>query len=141
MRLLLFRWFLPILPFGMVAYWNSCILYIVRSIFAKLQIFVLILSNVFQSRNVYSKIIEIFKENCLLLKLTVRTGTYRDLLSAIWVLLAQWLERLTGDQKVAGSIPVWGSETFFWVCDKAWVRSKQFSFNLPSCKPSFIHIN
>ena len=23
------------------------------------------------------------------------------------------LERLTGDQKVAGSIPVWGSETFF----------------------------
>ena len=25
----------------------------------------------------------------------------------------EWLERLTGDQKVAGSIPVWGSETFF----------------------------
>ena len=23
------------------------------------------------------------------------------------------------DQKVAGSIPVWGSETFFWICDKA----------------------
>ena len=23
------------------------------------------------------------------------------------------LERLTGDQKVAGSIPVWASETFF----------------------------
>ena len=26
---------------------------------------------------------------------------------------AQWSEHLTGDQKVAGSIPVWGSETFF----------------------------
>ena len=51
----------------------------------------------------------------------LRTCTYRGLLSAIWVLVAQWLERLTRDQKVAGSIPVWGSETFFWVCDKAWV--------------------
>ena len=48
---------------------------------------------------------------------------------------------LTGDQKVAGSIPVWGSETFFWVCDKAWVYSKQFSFNLPSCKStSYVYI-
>ena len=27
----------------------------------------------------------------------VRTGTHRGLLSAIWVLVAQWLERLTGD--------------------------------------------
>ena len=53
----------------------------------------------------------------------IRTGTYRGLLSAIWVLVAQWLERLTGDQKVAGPIPVWGSETFFWVCDKAWVAN------------------
>ena len=52
-----------------------------------------------------------------------RTGIYRGLLSAIWVLVAQWLERLTGDQKVAGSIPVWASETFFWVCDKAWVAN------------------
>ena len=26
--------------------------------------------------------------------------------------IAQWLERLTGDQKVAGSIPVLGSEIF-----------------------------
>ena len=43
------------------------------------------------------------------------------LLSSIWVLVAQWLEHLTGDQKVADSIHVWGSETFFWVCDKAWV--------------------
>ena len=23
----------------------------------------------------------------------------------------------------AGSIPVWGSETFFWVSDKAWVAN------------------
>ena len=38
----------------------------------------------------------------------VRTGVY----SVISVLVAQWLERLTGDQKVAGSIPVWSSETF-----------------------------
>ena len=43
----------------------------------------------------------------------VRTGTHRGLLSAISVQVAQWLERLTGDQNVAGSIPVWGSETFF----------------------------
>ena len=35
----------------------------------------------------------------------------------VWFLAAQWSERLTGDQKVAGSIPVWGSETFFWVSD------------------------
>ena len=55
--------------------------------------------------------------------LHVRTSTHRSLFSAIWVLVAQWLERLTGDQKVAGSIPVWGSETFFWVCDKAWVAN------------------
>ena len=48
----------------------------------------------------------------------VRTSTHRGLLSAIWVLAAQWLERLTGEhQKVVGLIPVWGSETFFWVCD------------------------
>ena len=55
----------------------------------------------------------------------LRTGTFGGLLSAIWVLVAQWLDlkRLTGDQKVAGSIPVWGSETFFWVCDKAWVAN------------------
>ena len=26
--------------------------------------------------------------------------------------VAQWLECLTGDQKVAGPIPVWGSEIF-----------------------------
>ena len=26
---------------------------------------------------------------------------------------AQWLEHLTGHQKVAGSIPVWGSEIVF----------------------------
>ena len=32
-------------------------------------------------------------------------------------------ERLTGHQKVSSSIPVWGSETFFWVCDKAWVAN------------------
>ena len=34
-----------------------------------------------------------------------------------------YIKRLTGDQKVAGSISVWGSETFFWVCDKAWVAN------------------
>ena len=33
----------------------------------------------------------------------------------IWALVAQWLECLTSHQKVAGSIPVWGSEIgFFW---------------------------
>ena len=31
----------------------------------------------------------------------------------MWVLsVAQWLERLTGDKKIAGSIPIWSSETF-----------------------------
>ena len=45
-------------------------------------------------------------------ELHVRTSAHRGLLSAIQVLVAQWLERLTGDQKVAGSIPIWGSETF-----------------------------
>ena len=66
----------------------------------------------------------------------VRTSTHRGLLSAIWVLIAQWLERLTGDQKVAGSIPVWGSETFFWVCDKAWVAN---SFPLIHQAASHLH--
>ena len=28
-------------------------------------------------------------------------------------MVPQWLERLTGHQKVAGSIPVWGSEIVF----------------------------
>ena len=62
-------------------------------------------------------------------------------LSAIWILVAQWLERLTGDQKVAGSIPVWGSETFFWVYSKAWVVNS-FPLNSPSCNwvISYIHI-
>ena len=32
---------------------------------------------------------------------------------SIWVSVAQWLERLTGHQKVASSIPVWGSEIVF----------------------------
>ena len=32
---------------------------------------------------------------------------------AVWVLVAHWLECLTGHQKVTGSIPVWGSETVF----------------------------
>ena len=35
-------------------------------------------------------------------------------------LVAQWLERLTGDQKVAGSVPVWDLETFFWDECSAW---------------------
>ena len=39
---------------------------------------------------------------------------------AIWVLVAQWLEHLTGDQKVAGSVPVWDLETFFWDECSAW---------------------
>ena len=31
----------------------------------------------------------------------------------IWILVTQWLEFLIGHQKVAGSIPVWGSEIVF----------------------------
>ena len=34
--------------------------------------------------------------------------TYEPVLSAIWVLVARWLERLIGDQKVAGSISISG---------------------------------
>ena len=41
----------------------------------------------------------------------------------VLVHVAQWLEHLTGDLRVVGPIPVWGSETFFWVCDKAWVAN------------------
>ena len=76
------------------------------------------------------------KENCLLLKLYRKLRKLflnprresNGLLSAIWVLVAEWLERLTGDQKVAGPIPIWGSETVFWVCDKAWVANSFPSF-------------
>ena len=50
----------------------------------------------------------------------VRTSTHRSLFSVIWVMVAQLLEHLTRDQKVAGSIPVWGWEIFFLVSDKAW---------------------
>ena len=63
----------------------------------------------------------------------VRTRAHRNLLSGIWVLVAQWLERLTGDQKVAGSIPVCGSETFFWVC-KLQVISYQLRLNISKGK-------
>ena len=37
--------------------------------------------------------------------------TYLTLIT-IWDFVAQWLEGLTGDQKVTGSIPVRGSESF-----------------------------
>ena len=57
------------------------------------------------------------KENCLLLKL------YRK------------LRKMFGDQ-VTGSIPVWGSETFFWVSDKAWVAN---SFPLIYQAASHLH--
>ena len=30
----------------------------------------------------------------------------------MWVLVARWLERLKGNQKVMGSIHIWGSEIF-----------------------------
>ena len=60
----------------------------------------------------------------------VRTSTHRSLLSAIWVLVDQWLKGLTGHQKVACSIPVWGSETYFWVCDKAWVANNYIIYNV-----------
>ena len=42
------------------------------------------------------------------------------------------------NQKVAGSIPVWGSEIFSEFA-KAWV-AKKFSFNLPSCKSLDIYL-
>ena len=96
------------------------------------------------------------KENCLLLKL------YRKLrkmfLSPRWesnpqpsdlrwdtltIELLRWQREghnIYRFVRYCGFDSVWGSETFFWVCDKACMSSKQFSFNLPSCKSSFIHI-
>ena len=35
-----------------------------------------------------------------------------NLCSAIWVPITQWLERLTGDQKVVGSSPAWELRNF-----------------------------
>ena len=49
-----------------------------------------------------------------------QTTIHRSLLSVIWILVAQWLEHLTGNQKIAGSIPVWD-------CDKTWLYSKHFT--------------
>ena len=58
------------------------------------------------------------KENCLLLKL-LSTVCYSS------------FYRLFATQALNSEI--------FWVCDES-LSSKQFSFNLPSCKSSFIHI-
>ena len=69
----------------------------------------------------------------------VRTSTHCSLLSVIWVLVARWLERLTKDQKVAGSIPVWGSETFFWVSDKAWSVVNHLRLNYMYSVEIFVH--
>ena len=49
----------------------------------------------------------------LLISCFVEIGTIGTSWLAIWVLVAQWLERFTGHQKVAGSIPVWDSEIVF----------------------------
>ena len=68
------------------------------------------------------------------------TCTYRGLLSAILVLVAQWLERLTGDKNVPGSIPVWGSEIIFWVCDKSWVANSFHLIYQAARHPSYIYI-
>ena len=60
--------------------------------------------------------------------------------SAIWVLVAQLLERLTEDQKC--SIPAWSSETFFWVCDKAWVtNSFPLIYQAASHPHTYIFVN
>ena len=37
--------------------------------------------------------------------------------SAIWDLIAQWLERLTGDQKVVGSSPACWANNTVMACD------------------------
>ena len=43
----------------------------------------------------------------------VSTCTHRSILSAIWVLVINGYR--ASHRKVASSIPVWGSETFFWI--------------------------
>ena len=43
---------------------------------------------------------------------TILLSCQLDYAACCGVIIAQWLEHLTGDQKVAGSIPVWGSEIF-----------------------------
>ena len=39
--------------------------------------------------------------------ISIRSTSKYNLRSAIWVLISQWLERLTGDLKVVGSSPAW----------------------------------
>ena len=77
------------------------------------------------------------KENCLLLKLL--SQTQKNVSEPQTGIEPATASDLRWDQ-VAVSIPVWGSETFFWACDKS-LSSKQFSFNSPSCKSSsYIYI-
>ena len=42
-----------------------------------------------------------------------------------WVLVAQWLERLTEDQKISGSVITF---RLFWVCDKINLEQQTFYF-------------
>ena len=54
---------------------------------------------------------------------------------AIWVSIAQWLERFAGHQKATGLIPVWGSEIVFlrlWL-DNFYQEYSQSLFALQRC--------
>ena len=44
------------------------------------------------------------------------------------------------DQKVAGLIPFWGSETFFWVWNKSWVANSFHLIYQTASHPSYIYI-
>ena len=62
-------------------------------------------------------------------------------LAPIWISVAQWLERLTGHQKIAASIPVWSSEIVFLRLglDERSLRSSKTSpgshiYNIYHCK-------
>ena len=61
-------------------------------------------------------------------------GTYVELAPAlaIWVSVVQWLQRLTGHHKVAGSIPVWDSEIGFL---RLGLHEHSSFFALPSLIP------
>ena len=58
--------------------------------------------------NICEKGIQAYRDCCI--SSTYVACTYESV--HMVAVVAQWLERLTGDQKVVGSIAVWSSETF-----------------------------
>ena len=70
----------------------------------------------------------------------IRTWHQCNLRSTIWVLVAQWLERLSRNQKVAGSSPVEDSDTFSEHLSLMNVTSHLFTIQARSPKFTWIII-